>query len=549
MNTISIKKAKSSMGAIFEHKYYNIIEKCVQVIFDMVKQLNYIQLIGLVTMPFISSFLNIYVNRIIINEIDNYIKCIIINSIYNYIIIILCDKFLYYQFGIIFEDLIIKIQLSKLYCGISIPSIYQKKYKDLIDDKSKLRDFLYAIPILYRVLISFIININNIKLNTNFPIKIFFTVLCIGIVLHLSYVTDNSVYERSKPTNKTIIKFDNTNYVKTKLSMNCSLNPEHEKNKRIKRYHQITYQKYFILFLNIFITAITLINKDISLFHSLTSIIWMLGHLSDNIKSFQYYNYVSEFFIFIKYMNKYKLICGKEKIQIEEINEITFIDASFGYYSGDLENNPTKTYIINKLSYTFQIGNLYYLEAPNGIGKSTIMRMFLLNLFDGEIYFGSKNRKDLTFTNIYEIVHHVVQASEFTPSFSKDELLPYKGKDEWLEEQLLISDLLDRDTIEMSGGQRKRVILYILLTSNSPVLLLDEILSELSTEDIPEVPEGGGWLSRVINTIIKWEEREKKIIILVGHGLRCFFENKNSIIHLSIDNNNPEQTIFLELNK
>jgi hypothetical protein len=35
--------------------------------------------------------------------------------------------------------------------------------------------------------------------------------------------------------------------------------------------------------------------------------------------------------------------------------------------------------------------------------------------------------------------------------------------------------------------------LLMLLTAPASVLLLDKILSELSTED---VPEGGGWLSR-----------------------------------------------------
>jgi ABC-type cobalamin/Fe3+-siderophores transport system ATPase subunit len=242
-------------------------------------------------------------------------------------------------------------------------------------------------------------------------------------------------------------------------------------------------------------------------------------------------------------MEKYKLECDIDAKTIKKIQKITFCNASFGYYSDDLMKNPTQIIKIKNLSFTFISGNLYYLEAQNGIGKSTILKMFLSNLFSGEIYFGDINRKNLSFTEIYNCVFHMVQASEYTPKFSKDEIKNFKGKDIWLEKRFLLSELFEKDTVEMSGGQKKRMLLYILLTSKTPVLLLDEILSELSTEDIPEIPEGGGWLYRVINTIIEWKKRKNKIIILVGHGLQNIIYSKKSVIQLSLENN-AEKTIL-----
>ncbi|MFM7979318.1 MAG: ATP-binding cassette domain-containing protein, partial [Candidatus Fonsibacter sp.] len=131
-------------------------------------------------------------------------------------------------------------------------------------------------------------------------------------------------------------------------------------------------------------------------------------------------------------------------------------------------------------------------------------------------------------------IFHIVQASEYTPKFSREEVESFKGKDLWLEERLNLKDLLKKDSVEMSGGQKKRVYIYMALTSSCKVLLLDEILSELSTEETSDVPEGGGWLTRVLNTIIEWKGYESKIIILVGHGLLNLIQNRSNVHKIKI---------------
>ena len=81
------------------------------------------------------------------------------------------------------------------------------------------------------------------------------------------------------------------------------------------------------------------------------------------------------------------------------------------------------------------------------------------------------------------------------------------------------------------------MFIYIVLTSKASILLLDEILSELSTEDTPDVPEGGGWLSRVINTLDEYKNHNN-IIIMVGHSLLELSPKKQHIINLKLKNNN-----------
>jgi hypothetical protein len=48
--------------------------------------------------------------------------------------------------------------------------------------------------------------------------------------------------------------------------------------------------------------------------------------------------------------------------------------------------------------------------------------------------------------------------------------------------------------------------------------------------------ECGGWLSRVINTMIKWNGRRNKIMILVGHGLLDLIPHKKNVVKLKLEN-------------
>lgn len=523
----------------------NSLSLCSNTILQTLFLFSKSRIAGLILIPFITGVLNIYVNELLEEETDNIIKCIIFNLIYNYISWIVQRDILFSQARIMHEKLLQKLYISKLKCGVSIPGINQKHHQDLTENSSKLRDFLMVVPILWVTIINFSINIYMMKVSSDLPMRTIYSLLCLLLCILLTLLTDPSVYERTKPSTTTITKFNDTQYVKIKMSMGCNLDKKFEKNKQKKMIKQHKYQQYAILFLDIIITYISIRNGNIGQLRSFRSISWMIGCLSDNIKSLQYYTYMIQFISLLKCMTTYKLECEINTTPIHNINEVSFNNASFGYYSDDLTKNPSYIQKITNLTYTFKKGILYYLEAPNGIGKSTILRMFLLNLYNGDVFFGNINRKNLSFNDIYNSIFHVVQASEYTPKFSKKEIKALKGKDTWLEDKLGLNELFNKDTVEMSGGQKKRILLYILLTSPSPILLLDEILSELSTENIPEVPEGGGWLTRVLNTLIEWPNRQNKIIILVGHGLRPLIPKNENVLQLNIENTDTKTILSI----
>ena len=516
---------------------------CLYMIYKSLILLDNIPLIGFILIPIISSLMNIHINSLLTKSDVDIIICLIYKLIYDYINIIVINTVTYRQINIMNQTLKLKLEMATVQCGSPIPGINQKQFKDLMLDTSKLRDFLFIIPIFWNSFVSFTISIYFMDNYNGYPIRFMFIIFCIIMISLLSYLTDLSLYEKTKTNSKSITKFDDSSYVKTKLSMGCKLDTDFEINKTKLIEVQQNKQKYVVLITNLIITFISLVNKNIGQIHSFSSISWMLGHLADNLKSLKYYTYYEEFTNLIECFERHKLY-NTTCVPIGLIDSVNFVNASFGYYDDLYQSNMTQK--IFNLNYQFHCNKFYYLEAPNGIGKSTLLRMFTSNLFSGDIYFGSINRKNLAFEDVISNVFHIVQASEYTPKFSKDEIMACKGRNKWLEEQLGLKDLFDKDTVEMSGGQKKRMFIYIVLTSKASILLLDEILSELSTEDTPDVPEGGGWLSRVINTLAEYKNHNK-IIIMVGHGLLELIPKKKHIINLKLKNNNHNNDTDTEL--
>ena len=517
--------------------------QCISVIVSIFTNYKIKNILLFITIPFLTTYLNISFQRMMDNDpTNNIIQCLLMKFLFDYISSITQNKILYEHCEELKDDYILRLNLAKFNCGVSIPGCNQKDYDDLLEEKHKLRDFLFLLPILWSSIVSFCVSIYNINIVSDYPIRLIFFIMCILLCFIMTYMNNEKLYEKTKPDAKKITLFNNTDYMNIKISMGCEIDIDFEKNKKKEINKQQNIQHYFICFINFVAGAITLYWGDKALLNSFCRISWMLGWLSDNIKSFKYHTYMRDFIRLYKAFEKHtrKTINNSQDV---DINKVVFRNASFGYYDGDLREDPNYNLKIVKVDYTFKRGNFYYLEAPNGEGKSTLLNMFSYNLHSGNIYFGSTDRNYISDIKTHIFRFH--QASEYTPKFTNEELKVYKGRDLWLENMLGLTNLLDKDTIEMSGGQKKRVFIYIALTSLKPqIILLDEILSELSTEETPEVPEGGGWLNRVINTLVNWDGLQNKIMILVGHGLTDLIPKRKNIIGIKINNLDDRTIIF-----
>jgi cobalt/nickel transport system ATP-binding protein len=155
---------------------------------------------------------------------------------------------------------------------------------------------------------------------------------------------------------------------------------------------------------------------------------------------------------------------------------------------------------IDNIRLTLEKGEIFTIIGSNGSGKSTLMQLMggLLFPSHGEILFDgekiTENRlKDQAFNKQFRTrIGYVFQNPDsqlFCPTVF-DELLfaplqagideaTASSRAEEIMEMLRISQLRDRPTYMLSGGEKKRVAIGSVLTVNPEVLLMDEPVSGL----------------------------------------------------------------------
>jgi ABC-type iron transport system FetAB ATPase subunit len=347
------------------------------------------------------------------------------------------------------------------------------------------------------------------------------------------YLTDHTLYEMTPPDPDKIRDLDDPDLQYLQLSLDAEMDLDFETSKQKKIDKQQRNQQYIIMLINIVASHIALSSGRAEQVFTFVSISWMIGCLADNIKSLQYYEYIGEFIDTCRKLEYHRLRCGG----ITEIHrgDVRIVGASYGR-SPNLLDGDLQQLVIRNLTYCFRLGATYFLESPNGIGKSTLLEMFTRNLTNGEMFFGSTNKENLSFDTIRKTVCHLIQSSKNPQHLTKEEVDKARGKDPWLEDRLNLGNLFGRSTADMSGGEGKRMLLYIVLTCDAWILLLDETLDALDCEPAEGAPEG--WLQRTINTIVEWNIRDiknNKLIILIGHGLLDKIPNNHNVTKLKME--------------
>jgi ABC-type cobalamin/Fe3+-siderophores transport system ATPase subunit len=475
--------------------------------------------IGLLVIPILCIMTNRKFTKIIDqhNSAEDFWFCVIIKLIADILSLIVQNKFLWQSARLMKKTLIERLEQANIKCGIPLPGKLYHNIQDLLDDQNQLQDFLIIIPLLWTTLISFSYSIISIEENKQYPLKTMYIISLISLFYIMVKSVDETLYQRTKPVSSSIIKFNNPMYVWLKLSLGCKMIVDFEKDKAKKIEIQQRIQRISMVILNAIITIILLLNNEPKQIYSFCSMSWMLASLADNIKSLKYYIYMDNLLNTIVLLEKHKLETGYTEINPKDIQNVYFKNVYFGYYNNDkLTEIDIK---IRNLSIQFQKGSIYYLEAENGIGKSTILKIFSNNLYSGNIFYNNINRNEITFESQKKLLIHYVQSSEYTPNFTKEELKCYKDRNVTLEKKLGIDNLWDKNMSEMSGGMKKRLMIFLALISPASIVLLDETLAELSTNICHEVNHPSGWLGQIIDTLVYSKESSNKIIILVGHGL------------------------------
>ncbi len=202
----------------------------------------------------------------------------------------------------------------------------------------------------------------------------------------------------------------------------------------------------------------------------------------------------------------------------------------------DLLIKYENTTVISDLSFQVEYGDFLCIVGDNGAGKSTLMKVILglKQLNGGSVEFDENfRRSEIGYVSQLEEIDKDFPASVMEVvmlgCLNRHGILPFyrqseKRRAEDVLKKLHIESLANRSYGELSGGQRKRVLLARALMASASLLLLDEpvaALDPIATRDFYDT----------LSTLHK----EGMTIIMVSHDIHASIHHGTHILHLSHD--------------
>jgi len=517
---------------------YKTIMKNASVLARVLLMITPFNVLCVVFLPVISQLADIVSDSMIQNlsiSSDNGVfNTVAFTSLCSYIRVIIVNKIMFDMSHKICTDLKVRMSLSHVNCGAPFTG---KDLRDMIDfdeNVNKLSDYLFLIPFSWVTIVQYSITLWSIE-GFGFFLKFFLVLLIVLLCFVMTKITDVSLYNVVQDDGREITKISDFNFVRMRLSIGDVIDADFQKNRNSKIDRQQSIQKHIILGLDLIVTILCCLTNNVPFVYTFTRMSGTIGLFSDNVKSVQYVDFVENYLNFCESCEKNSFKFNQKNRKLNSFETVELSEVSFGYFVNSIQNDDVNIKIKN-LNFTFFRGKVYYLESENGIGKSTLLKTFTSNILTGNFFIDGVNREDFGKNEWSKFVFYIPQASEYSPNFSAKKLEQFKGINPELEEELCLSDLFGRGTVEMSGGQKKRMLLYVALTCGSKVLLLDETLGELSAEDTSDVPEGGGWRRRVLKVLTDQRFIWNKMILLVGHGMRKDVECYDSVENIKMSN-------------
>ena len=151
-------------------------------------------------------------------------------------------------------------------------------------------------------------------------------------------------------------------------------------------------------------------------------------------------------------------------------------------------------WIFRNISTTFEQGRRYAILGPNGVGKSTLMKILSGHLTPSLGKMTVKiNDKTLDADDIYRHVNYAAPYIELIEELTLTEAIDFHIKFHPLINALTINALItllgfqkskDKEIRYFSSGMRQRLKLALAICSNSPILLLDEPTTNLDVQGV-----------------------------------------------------------------
>ncbi|MEG0941290.1 MAG: ABC transporter ATP-binding protein [Oscillospiraceae bacterium] len=175
-------------------------------------------------------------------------------------------------------------------------------------------------------------------------------------------------------------------------------------------------------------------------------------------------------------------------------HRVVFENVSFRY-------DETLEKVLHSVSFTVEPGQTVALVGPSGAGKSTCTNL-LLRYWDpeeGSVSIGGINLKDMTHDNLRDMTAAVLQdVYLFNVSVmenirlgkpnASDEEIEQAAKTAYAHNFIMelpegYNTLAGERGFRLSGGQRQRIAIARAILKNPPILIMDEAVSSLDTEN------------------------------------------------------------------
>lgn len=175
--------------------------------------------------------------------------------------------------------------------------------------------------------------------------------------------------------------------------------------------------------------------------------------------------------------------------------------------------------ILDNISVYFKEKQITAISGISGSGKTTItniLRQQLLN-YNGEVFLDNYNLKEVNTKFLYKNIGYISYNSHifntsirqnfyyYNPNIKDEEiynLIKFVNLDDFMQDKDL-DYVIDENSLNISGGQKQRLILAFNLASNKKILILDEATSNIDNQS-----------ESIILDIIKKLSKEKTIIFI-----------------------------------
>src|SRR5690606_6306176 len=169
----------------------------------------------------------------------------------------------------------------------------------------------------------------------------------------------------------------------------------------------------------------------------------------------------------------------------------------------------------------FYKGKITTIVGPSGAGKTAVLKMCNghISPTSGEIFIDDQSILNFEPTDLRKHVGIALQSAPLIrgtvydnlslPLTLQNKVLPKEKAISYLEDVGLSKDLLNRNSKELSGGQKQKVSIARTLINQPKILLLDDITSSLDPNSTHEIEQ----------LILKINQKYRVTMIWITHNL------------------------------